>query len=282
MKTETISEQLLFSTVRIKTDKGVGTGFILQEETNMGTLLFVVTNKHVIRGSKLTTFKFTRSDNETPPKNNPLLGGDTYLCELEGENLWFFHPDENIDLCLIPIAEIVNEAKKKNEFLFIRSIGTNIIPSKEIIDELDALENVIFIGYPSGIYDSKNLLPILRRGITATPISVDYEGKPVFLIDASVFPGSSGSPVFIYNNGSYSDREGLHIGSGRIYFVGVISESFYRTEEGEITFKEIPTKLQTLINKTEMIDLGVVIKSEKVKELVEHYLEYENKERKLK
>jgi hypothetical protein len=45
------------------------------------------------------------------------------------------------------------------------------------------------------------ILPIsprfFRRGMTATPPQLDYCGRPTFLIDASVFGGSSGSPVFL-------------------------------------------------------------------------------------
>ena len=41
-------------------------------------------------------------------------------------------------------------------------------------------------------------MPILRRGTTATPIALNFEGRPEFLIDAAVYPGSSGSPVFVY------------------------------------------------------------------------------------
>jgi hypothetical protein len=67
---------------------------------------------------------------------------------------------------------------------------------------------VTFIGYPNGIWDSKNLLPVVMRGTTASPIEVDFEGTPRFLIDASVFGGSSGSPVFILNQGTYSMKDG--------------------------------------------------------------------------
>lgn len=37
-----------------------------------------------------------------------------------------------------------------------------------------------------------------RRGITATNINFDYNGKKEFVIDAACFPGSSGFPVFIW------------------------------------------------------------------------------------
>ena len=57
-------------------------------------------------------------------------------------------------------------------------------------------EEIVFIGYPSGLRDEHNSTPLIRRGITASPIWNDFGNDPIFLIDAGVYPGSSGSPVF--------------------------------------------------------------------------------------
>ena len=66
----------------------------------------------------------------------------------------------------------------------------------EELEQLEAIEEVVLIGYPAGIRDPAHLTPIARKGITATPPAWDYGGRPTFLVDASVFHGSSGSPVF--------------------------------------------------------------------------------------
>lgn len=39
----------------------------------------------------------------------------------------------------------------------------------------------------------------------------------VFLINARVFSGSSGSSVYTYNQGSYLTREGITIGNGFLF-----------------------------------------------------------------
>jgi hypothetical protein len=62
---------------------------------------------------------------------------------------------------------------------------------------------VLFIGYPDGRYDQANNLPILRAGKIASLPKVDFDGKPEFLIDAQVYRGSSGSPVFARIGGEY-------------------------------------------------------------------------------
>jgi hypothetical protein len=59
-----------------------------------------------------------------------------------------------------------------------------------------------------------------------------HDGEASFLIDAGVYPGSSGSPVFLFNQGSYSTNDGITIGS-RLMFIGVISESFVRNTPQE-------------------------------------------------
>ena len=87
-------------------------------------------------------------------------------------------------------------------------VDTNLAPNEETVLDIGLVEEILFVGYPSGISDQFHNLPVARRGITATPASVDYEGRPVFLIDASVYPGSSGSPVFIYNTDGWTNGSG--------------------------------------------------------------------------
>jgi hypothetical protein len=98
----------------------------------------------------------------------------------------------------------------------------------EQVSDLDAVEEVMFFGYPDALYNPVNLTPILRRGSTATPLQLNYGGEPEFLIDASVFPGSSGSPVFIANFATYMNgRTGeVKVGGSRTMILGILSSSF--------------------------------------------------------
>ena len=148
----------------------------------------------------------------------------------------------------------------------------SLIPSKETLEELDALEEIIFIGYPSGIWDRKNLLPIVRKGITATPIAVDFDGERKFLVDASVFPGSSGSPVFLYNAGSYHDKKSNLVVGSRLLFLGILTSVFYTKEENEIRLVPAPTVDRPVAVSRQMIDLGVVYKWNLIMETVESRL----------
>ena len=127
----------------------------------------------------------------------------------------------------VPLAGTFNDFQNRNIEIFFRTVDQNIVPTKEQEDKLSAIENITFIGYPSGLYDEKNKISIIRQGITATPIWNDFKGEEVFLIDAGVFPGSSGSPVFIYNQGTYPVKDGIALGS-RLIFVGVLSKTMLR------------------------------------------------------
>jgi hypothetical protein len=130
-----------------------------------------------------------------------------------------------------------------------------------------------FIGYPNGIYDEHNLLPIVRRGITATPPAADYEGKRQVLIDASVFPGSSGSPIFVWDPRGFASHEtGGRIVGRSLYLLGVLSAVFFQEDTGRIEQVTIPTRQEPVAIFNQMIDIGVVLKASLIMETVEDAL----------
>jgi hypothetical protein len=118
------------------------------------------------------------------------------------------HPDPQIDIAMIGIGGALEQLALAGTPAFFRSVSTSMCATPQILTEFEPIEAVTFIGYPNGLYDSVSLLPIVRQGHAATALNVDYEGKPTFLIDASVFPGSSGSPVFLVPKLSAPDKRG--------------------------------------------------------------------------
>ena len=278
MKVETVSEQLLFSTLRIETSlseadapSSIGTGFIVSHKwTGDKEGLFLITNKHVVRDAKTWHVTFTQADKANGTQG-PSLGQWTRT-RFSGEWRWIGHPSDDIDITALPLASVMDQLREKGKRPYCRSIPTALIPDRDALEEFDAVEEVLFVGYPSGIYDSVNNLPIFRKGTTATPLSVDYDSRPIFLIDASVFPGSSGSPVMIYNRGGWTNRAGVSVNQPRLFFLGVLGAAFFREEDGSLQFEEIPTVVRPMIRTTQMIDLGVVYKARTVIETIEHLL----------
>ena len=125
----------------------------------------------------------------------------------ESDGSWISHP--NVDLSVFPINSLIEQKQKSGINLYCKFIQEELIPTKDNINTISSIEDVLMIGYPDGMSDSKNNLPIVRRGITATDYKIDYEGKKEFLIDASIFKGSSGSPILICNIGSFNNANAI-------------------------------------------------------------------------
>lgn len=282
MQVKTIAEQLFFTTVRIDTiatngGQGSGTGFFLGHKIEGDKqALFVVTNKHVINGMQEGRFSFLKQKDGLPSL------GDGFTLNIgpqDWPNMWFGHPDPAIDIAICPLLPLVEFVKQQHGTdLFFRVVESSMIPTPQQVAELDAVESVTFVGYPNGVWDSKNLLPVARRGTTASPIEVDFEGTPRFLIDASVFGGSSGSPVFILNHGSWATKDGGLVVGSRFHFVGVIAAVFFRTHLNQIISVPIPTQVQPMAQQQEMIDLGIVFKARTIVETIEEFLKARNVE----
>lgn len=275
MKFDSPSEQLFFTTVRIETTTangaGTGTGFgIIYEHHQSQQFPFIVTNKHVIKGAIAGRFFFTREKD-----NAPLLGQRIDVDFDDFEQRWHGHPDPDIDVAIMPYFPVVKQLSDLGHSIFFKPFHHMMIPSEDQLRELDALEEIAFVGYPNGIFDTTNLLPILRRGSTATPPQVNYDGKPIFLVDASVFPGSSGSPVLIFNSGGFSTKHGFVVGT-RVILLGIISSVLIQRDNNLLEFVTIPTANVPFVQTVQMIDLGIVYKSSTIIETIKDYLKMHN------
>lgn len=253
MNIENLGTQLMFTTVPLWIEnndngKSSGTGFIYTVQSKMegSTIPFLVTNYHVIKDAKRIILELIESKNERPDRESKIR------VEIEGDQFRHFVSEQH-DLALLPIGPVLNQIAESGKTAFYRTIDPNSIPSKSVIDELGAIEEITFIGYPSGIYDSENAAPIIRQGITASPLWNDFKGESCFLIDAGVYPGSSGSPVFIYNQGSFATNQGITVGT-RLFFIGVISETMITKPNDDNSV---------------FLGLGKVIKSENLKNLAD-------------
>ena len=189
--------------------------------------------------------------------------------------LWRSHPDEEVDVCVLPLLALLGfldlpEGVKGPDYQWI---DAELAPNEEIALNVGLVEEVLFVGYPSGISDQTHNLPVARKGITATPAAVDYEGRPAFLVDASVYPGSRGSPVFIYNTDGWTNGSGHLAAGSRVMFSGVLAAVPYREEDGVIEFGEVPAALHARVSTRQMIDLGVEFKARTITEAIKTSLQ---------
>ncbi len=272
MKVTSLPEQLLFSTVRVEAEghsneRVTGTGFFFTHKIRDQRHLFIVTNKHVIQNTKIGWMLLTESSD-----NQPRIGVSHRFKFEDFENLWFGHEDKDVDVAILPFGALNETLKNKGTSLFFRAIDSSNIPTEEQLKMLSVLEDIIFVGYPNGIWDTKNLLPIYRQGITATPITIDFEGEKKFLIDASVFPGSSGSPVFIYDRPSRAPQIVIQHATFNFLFLGILSSVYYRSEHNEIQMVPFHIVDVPMALSKQMIDLGVVFNASTILETIEQYL----------
>ena len=267
-----IVEQLCYSTTRIGTidaenNSYSGTGFFFSCQIDEKTeITLIVTNKHVVNGMITGYFKLTKAD----AKGNPIHKEHFQIQIDQFEQQWIFHPNDDVDLCVLPFAQILNIAKEQGVSLFYRTFNDSLIPTADKLETLDAVEDIIMIGYPNGLWDSVNNMPLVRKGITATDLKFDYNGKKEFVIDAACFPGSSGSPVLICNVGGYHDKQGnLNLGSSRIFLLGVLYAGPQLTVNGEIQVVTIPNVQQKALAVSHIPNnLGYIIKSERIMDFI--------------
>lgn len=267
MKLRSQGKQLLFSTVRIETTAvdgtpvGSGTSFVFRDPDSVsGHELFLVSNKHVIKSGWNAYLFFTKQSED----GKPILG-DYFTVHMEGfEVQWCGHPDENVDVAVMPLSWQIDFIAKDNCRPFLRPISVDDLASESDFVKLDIASPVVFVGYPNGMFDQKHYTPIVRQGFVATPAELDFNGEPVFLIDASVFPGSSGSPVFFYEHSWDGDI-------ARVKLLGLISAVFTQRTDGEIQWMPAPTNVVPIPTVRQMIDLGVVFKARLIRETIAHF-----------
>jgi hypothetical protein len=116
---------------------------------------------------------------------------------------------------------------------------SSIYPLDLALADVDMLPDVAMpvsiIGFPQGL-TGPGKLPIWKTGHIATDPDLDFDDKPVFLIDATTRAGMSGSPVVLRLNSGYRTTKGsMVISSGFLTrFLGVYSAQFTDTEIGYI------------------------------------------------
>lgn len=275
MNDDKIQNQLIYSTVRIKSynNQGfaIGTGFfVMKEYDNDIVRVVLVTNKHVVE-------KYDRAEIivcEADDKGNPVDNKHVVINIPDLQAMCRFHPDADVDLCFLMIGDVNNYLKAIKSRAYFKCIGLDFFISDEEIKVLTAIENVVMIGYPLGLMDDANNKPVVRKGITATSIALDYNGKKEFMIDMACFPGSSGSPVFLEKAGLLQtpreDGKGSRVGVNYWYkLLGVVYAVPQMTVKGDIKAEEVPTTAKIYSESKGFINLAYVIKAERIKELFE-------------
>lgn len=256
-----VANEIIKSTFLLTVDMGngtvhTGTGFLflfniplkIPGRTDIKpTMPVIVTNRHVLEGGVSARITIPAKRNKTS-KPIPVIHTITNL-----QDIAVFHPNSEIDLAAFPVNEFLNRTTQQGLILDCKGFGEKAIPSLSNFEKFNYIEEIYVTGYPENIYDKENNIPTTRRGITASPLSYNFQNKPAFLIDIPIFPGSSGSPCYILEDAlpvTYDDRPTSSIGT---YLVGIVSDRY---------IKKVSTSKDTKIE--ENLLLGHVIKSSEI------------------
>jgi len=250
MQLKVFEEQIFFTTVRITVDENartgtsIGTGFLYRTFVSDNKFcLLLVSNKHVYGDPQNPIqLNFNKKDPKDPTR--PLLGQTVSLQGTSFNSIFTPHPDPSVDLACINVSKIGDEQSQ----VFYKCLDETLLSDFKH-ERLLPGNDVWFVGYPENRFDTKNNLPILRRGYIASIPKVDYEGRCAFLIDAQVFQGSSGSPVFTNLGGKYK-------------LVGVVSQTMIKNEK----IHAVPTSHS--LGVAQILGLGIVLKANLLTELL--------------
>jgi hypothetical protein len=162
-----------------------------------------------------------------------------------------YHPCSAVDLAAVPFDAALDEIGSRSSVL---AWPANLTATEKDEEGL-GIAPLIYVGYPYGYSGQTQLrersaTPVARQAMIASPVDVDYDGLPTFLIDGHVAPGSSGSPVFLVN------RDGSLPRSAGAVLLGVIVQSV------NVPIAEVPgLDSELLCQLQEPAGLGVVVKA---------------------
>jgi len=252
-----------------------GSGFLVfkQIDKDKGHV-FLVTNKHLLppegpgKSIKIRVVRRIADNVQITEVNVPVVGENgKYLSSVR------LHPKEDFDIAAINITkQIIEQGIEANW------IPLSLFATKNKLDEENITigDEIFLLGYPDAIYDPRNVSPILRQGIIATEPTQGYAFNEKltkkynlpdqidgFLIDANVFPGSSGSLVILKPQPStVGPHGGTMISSAKKtpYVLGIVS--------GSIPIIEIYQYREARLPSFQRMGLGIVYSAESIKETI--------------
>ncbi|MBS3894616.1 trypsin-like peptidase domain-containing protein [Serratia marcescens] len=224
-------------------------GFVKPGEPGMMKPI-LVTNKHVVDGcteARLIVNVFIDGSSTPVPYELHIPNVDVQFLK---------HPDPNVDLAVLDASWFFSHFAEKNIEMDVFIFTNEVIESGE---RISSIEDVYMTGYPNGLWDEVNNKPITRKGITATSVSDNWNGKREFVIDMACFAGSSGSPVYILNQRFFSINNGVDT---RLLFLGVLYGGPVAQVNGSVDVVSIPTSTALVSRTQQGLNLGFVVKAE--------------------
>lgn len=265
------ADQLVLTTVRLLVTRADGSRtqgtafwFVPYLDADLTNVrLALVTNKHVL--AQATEIRMTlRKAAKDGTGVKPTL--ETFEVRLSNPlDYIIFHP--TLDIAAIPPAPIMHASQELSCYPYVSPVHASwMLSDEQLSTDLYAIESVVLVGYPIGLSDIANNLPLVRTGTTATPAYLDFSDQGDALVDIAVFPGSSGSPVFAFSGPTYrvKNRQPGHadtqVGWRRV-FLGMLWGGPVVDDCGRISAAEIPSELSRATAVTSRVHLGYYVRA---------------------
>jgi Trypsin-like peptidase domain len=252
-----------------------GTGFLLFGDVGFSKAkVYLITNRHLLPPeghAKDIQLRLVVRENDGAAKieeiSVPIVGKDgKYLPSVR------LHPDPATDVAAVNIATAAFGAKFQS---LIEAIKTGkylnssmLLPTKKMSAEgIGVGSQVYVLGFPAAIFDPRNVSPVLRVGVISTDPQDGFnfnqelrrtqnfpEHIDGFLLDANIYPGSSGSLVVqaTENHGCSNKDAAPHQ-----YILGIVSGS-------------IPI-FDASLHSYSRIGLGMVYSADTIREVLEGF-----------
>jgi hypothetical protein len=209
---------------------GSATGFVLTKNNRR----YLVTNRHVVLacsqdqevadvGGWICANKLLIFHNQLEHLGSWIWKTED-LFDASGKPRWLEHPTLKgaIDIIALPLLNIQ---------------GVQFYPLDIELAKTDVLtppgDSVSIVGFPFGLAQYSGL-PVWKNGTIASDMDINFQGKSVFLVDATTRPGMSGSPVYAVRSGFVRTSHGMMGGGGMVKFLGIYSEQIPAAEIGGV------------------------------------------------
>ena len=251
-----------------------GTGFLVFGEVGISKAkVYLVTNRHLLPPEgqpKDIQLRLVVRQSDGAARIDeisvPIVGSDgKYLPSIH------LHPDPATDVAAVNISSAAFGSKFES---LIAAIMTGryleksmLLPKERMGAEGIGLGSQVYIlGYPAAIVDPRNVSPVLRVGVISTDPQDGFNfnqelqrsmGFPEhingFLLDANIYPGSSGSLVVLATESCGCNNSP----SRRAYILGIVSGS-------------IPI-FDSSLNVFSRIGLGMVYSADTIREVLDSF-----------
>lgn len=236
-----IERSWAYAAVLIETPTGsTGTGFLVGRPADEPDQwrIFLVTNKHVLGKEPALRAAMKQVRLHINVEEAGVLSAKAVDYPLSGpEGSWVReHPSTEVDVLAIAAVPLFNGIKGlANKFVPEEMFAT---AAKRSELEITAGEEIVTVGYPSGIRQGRTNFPLIRQGIIASRLGEEIHEEQRstdgtrttritrgFLIDGATIPGSSGSPVVLKPVTGRHQGNAIMLGSAPALLLGIVAET---------------------------------------------------------